>query len=57
MIIEPVWHSVKPMQMATKSAIENHPEEKIVCKFDDGTIRMYLDEHPFAELTEVFFLP
>lgn len=57
MTIEPVWHSVKPMQIITSSALNSYDEKKIVCKFDDGTICMYLDEHPFAELTEVFFLP
>lgn len=57
MQIEPIWHSVNPMQMATASNLNNHDQKKIVCKFDDGTICMYLDEHPFAEMTEVFFLP
>lgn len=56
MTIEPIWHSVNPMQIATKSALENYEINKIVAKTKDGEILMYADVYK-QEVKEVFFLP
>lgn len=57
MTIEPIWHSVNPMQMATKSALESYDIKKIVAKLKNGQIEMYQDVWNSEDIKEVFFLP
>lgn len=57
MNIEPVWHSVNPMQMATKSALESYDRKKIVVKLYNGVICMSSDVVYEEDIKEVFFLP
>jgi ABC-type uncharacterized transport system auxiliary subunit len=57
MNIEPVWHSVNTMRMATKSALESYDRNKIVAKLKNGQIEMYQDVWESEDIKEVFFLP
>lgn len=57
MTIEPIWHSVNPMQMSTKSALENHEPRKVIAKLKNGRIELYVDVYNDEDIEEVFFLP
>ena len=51
------WICFDTMTPEENKQFNEYPSELIMCQFDNGSVLRYDEDHPFAALTHVFFLP
>lgn len=55
--MQPEWVSASPMTVETAAKLADTDLNLILCRFDNGQILRYNEDHPFAVLTDLLFIP
>jgi len=55
--MQPEWVRANPMTVETAAKLADTDLNLILCRFDNGQILRYNEDHPFAVLTDLLFIP